>query len=231
MPIYHRKINGRKVWWVRITHKGLNASRVCQTKEAAKAAHDELRQGLRGKAERAEVSGAAPANMKALFELYAADMQARGKDDDSGSRVEYTARAVEDVMPELLGRSVSSIRDTDIFAFRNARAREGKKVVVTVAGERVERRVPGEAEHDQPGPPHLRAMLKKARPDYPLPGGRVLPGGRDARPVAPARGGAPRPRDDALALPGDRQAGRTDPDAADGDPDASAGRWSTSSRG
>ena len=53
----------------------------------------------------------------------------------------------------------------------------------------------------------LRAALKKARPDYRFPGRRLLPRGRDARPVAPARGGAARARADAVALPGDRQAG------------------------
>jgi hypothetical protein len=38
MAIYHRKVNGRKVWWVRVNHKGLNASPICATKEDAKLA-------------------------------------------------------------------------------------------------------------------------------------------------------------------------------------------------
>ncbi len=25
MPIYHKKVNGRKVWWVRVVYCGLNA--------------------------------------------------------------------------------------------------------------------------------------------------------------------------------------------------------------
>jgi hypothetical protein len=38
MAIYRKKINGGKVWWVRVNHKGLNASRVCPAKEDAKIA-------------------------------------------------------------------------------------------------------------------------------------------------------------------------------------------------
>jgi hypothetical protein len=36
MANYRKRINGRKVWWVRVNYKGLNASRVCESKEAAK---------------------------------------------------------------------------------------------------------------------------------------------------------------------------------------------------
>jgi hypothetical protein len=50
MAIYHRKVNGRKVWWARVNHKGLNASRVCDTKDAAKLAESELLQGLKRRA-------------------------------------------------------------------------------------------------------------------------------------------------------------------------------------
>jgi hypothetical protein len=39
MAIYRKKVNGRKVRWVRVNYRRLNASRVCDTREAAKDAH------------------------------------------------------------------------------------------------------------------------------------------------------------------------------------------------
>ena len=49
-----KRINGRKVWWVRVNYRGLNASRVCESKEAAKDAEAARRESLRtGEAGRA----------------------------------------------------------------------------------------------------------------------------------------------------------------------------------
>jgi hypothetical protein len=79
MPIYHKRINGRKVWWVRVVYRGLNASRVCVTREAAKDAESELREALRRKVDQAEQTELVPATVKQLFEAYVADLEARGK--------------------------------------------------------------------------------------------------------------------------------------------------------
>jgi len=38
MAIYRKRINGGKVWWVRVNYRRLNASRVCESQEAAKDA-------------------------------------------------------------------------------------------------------------------------------------------------------------------------------------------------
>ena len=78
MAIYHKRINGRKVWWVRVNYRGLNASRVCDSKEVAKDAESTLREGLRRKVEHTEQTGLQPATVKALFEHYVADLAARG---------------------------------------------------------------------------------------------------------------------------------------------------------
>ena len=86
MPIYHKKINGRKVWWVRVVYRGLNASRVCATRETAKDAESELREALRRKVDQAEQVGLAPATVKQLFEAYVADLEARGKSPESIGR-------------------------------------------------------------------------------------------------------------------------------------------------
>ena len=77
-----------------------------------------------------------------------------------------------------------------------------------------------EAQHDQPGPPDPPGGPEAGPPGLPLPARRLPPGGRDARPLAPAGGGAA-PRGGApAALPRDREAGGADPHAALGDPDA-----------
>jgi integrase len=156
MPIYHKRVNGRKVWWVRVYHRGLTGSRVCETKDAAQRAHDELRQELRRRVARAEEKGRSltPATVKHLFEAYAADMQSRGKGTESVARVEITARAVEALLPALLDKPVGAVKDSDIFAFRTARTRKGTK--------------PSTINRDLRT---LRAMLKKGRPEYRFPGG------------------------------------------------------------
>lgn len=175
MPIYHKKINGRKVWWVRVVYRGLNASRVCATREAAKDAESELRAALRRKLDQAEQSGLAPATVKQLFEAYVADLEARGKGPETIGRAAQTATTVEAVCPELLSRPVGAIRDADIFAFRVAMTREGRRVVETVAGERVVRRGPAKPSTINRDLRTLRAMLKKARPEYRFPGGAFFP--------------------------------------------------------
>jgi integrase len=175
MPIYHKKINGRKVWWVRIVYRGLNASRVCATREAAKDAESELREALKRKVEQAEHTGLAPATVKQLFEAYVADLQARGKGPETIGRAAQTATIVETVCPELLSKPVGAIRETDIFAFRTAMTREGRRVVETVAGERVVRRGPAKPSTINRDLRTIRAMLKKARPEFRFPSGAFFP--------------------------------------------------------
>jgi hypothetical protein len=175
MPIYHKEINGRKVWWVRVVYRGLNASRICATKEAAKDAESELREALRRKADQVEQVGLAPATVKQLFEAYVGDLEARGKGPETIGRAAQTATIVEAVCPELLSKPVGAIRDADIFAFRTAMTRAGRRVVETVAGQRVVRRGPAKPSTINRDLRTLRAMLRKARPEYRFPGGAFFP--------------------------------------------------------
>jgi integrase len=114
----------------------------------------------------------------------------RGKGDESVGRVNYTARAIEALVPELLDRHVSEIGDVEIFAFRRLRkqtslpARELRAKAATVRGagqateaDALERRAQA---LDREGTKvstinrdlrTLRAALKKARPEYRFPGG------------------------------------------------------------
>jgi hypothetical protein len=167
MAIYRKRINGRKVWWVRVNYRGLNASRVCESKEVAKDAESTLRESLRRKVEHTEQTGLQPATVKALFEHYVADLAARGKGPETVGRAAQTATAFEAVLPTLLAAPAGQFKEKDVFAFREARTRAGAK--------------PSTANRDLRT---VRAMLKQARPE--LSARCVLPGGRDAGPVAAA---------------------------------------------
>ena len=172
MAIRHTTINGsQKVWLARVAYQGRRRAKVCRTKEEARHAEGELLRDLKGEAARTEQEGARPATLRSLLEFYAADMHARGKGDESVERVEYTARVIRDLMPGLLDKPVSAITDADLFAFRNARLREGKVVHVTIAGEKQVKRVPNKPSTINRDLRTLRGALKKARPGYRFPGG------------------------------------------------------------
>jgi hypothetical protein len=158
MAIYRRKINGRKVWWVRVNYRKLNASRVCDSQEAAKDAEADLRATLKRKVDQTEQAGLQPATLKALFEAYVEDLVNRGKGEDTVNRAAQTATAFETVMPELLKAPVGQLRDKDIYAFREARTRGGAK--------------PSTVNRDLRS---IRAMLKRARPDFKFPAGAFFP--------------------------------------------------------
>jgi integrase len=158
MAIYRKRINGRKVWWVRVNYRRLNASRVCESSEAAKDAEAELRAGLIRKVEHADQAGLQPATVKALFEHYVADLAARGKGPDTVGRAAQTATAFEAVLPALLTVPVGQLKEKDVFAFREARTRAGTK--------------PSTVNRDLRT---VRAMLKRARPDFRFPAGAFFP--------------------------------------------------------
>ncbi len=154
MAVKQRKINGRKVWQARVAFRGLRTSRICGSKEEAKLVEGELLRRLKERAGQTEAEATRPATLRTLFELYVADLDARGKSPATVGRAVETAKAVERLMPEVLDRMMSDIGDAEIFAFRKARDREGAK--------------PSTINRDLRT---LRAALKKARPEYRFPGG------------------------------------------------------------
>ncbi len=183
MSLRQIKVNGRKVWQARVAYQGLRKSTIRPTRDEARQAEADLLTELKVRVGKAEQDGARPVTVKQLLEFYAADMQARGKGEESVSRVEYTALAVERLTAGLLNKPVSAVSDRDIFALREARAREETKPSTI------------NRDLDPPG----RAQEGAAR--VPLPRWGLLPRGRDTGPVAPARGGASRPGAHAVAVP------------------------------
>ncbi|SRR6266508_925131 len=171
MSIRRVKVNGRKMWQARVAYRGLRKSTIRESKEDAKMAEGELRSALQAQAAQAEVAGQRPATLKALLEFYAEDMAARGKGEESVGRVEYTALAVERLCPEMLTKPLGELRDADLFAFRNARLREGKVITETVGQERRQRKGPAKPSTINRDLRTLRAALKKARPEYHFPSG------------------------------------------------------------
>ncbi len=90
------------------------------------------------------------------------------------SRAAVTALAVQTVLPALLDKAVGAVTDADIYAFRAAMRREGKRIRETVAGKRVERRGPAKPATINRDLRTIRAMLKQARPEYRFPGGALF---------------------------------------------------------
>ncbi len=155
-----RRIKIRKKWryQARVAFGGRRRSRVCVTREAARDAEAELLRQLKAEAGVAEDGANAPATVRALFEFYVADPEARGKGPDPIGRAIQTARGVGKVLPETLDRPVREFGDRVIFAFRQARDRAGVKPATINRDLRT-----------------LRAMLKKARSEYRFPVGAFLP--------------------------------------------------------
>jgi hypothetical protein len=131
--------------------------------------------------------------VKQLIEVYVADLEARGKGPDSIGRAAQTAIAVEAALPMLLEKPVGQVRGADIFAFRAAMVREGKRIREVVAGKAIERRGPAKPGTINRDLRTIRAMLKRARPDYRFPGGAFVP--EDETRVR-----WPRPEEEILAL-------------------------------
>ena len=171
MSVKRIKNHGTWVWQARVAYKGLRRAAFRPTKEEARDAEADLLRALKAEHGQAEQAAAAPATLRQLLTLYADDMRARGKGEESVDRVEYTARNIEAVTPELLERPVGGIGDAEIFAFRNARARSGVVVYDLVDGVKVPRRVPARPSTINRDLRTLRAALKRARPDYRFPGG------------------------------------------------------------
>lgn len=145
---------------------GPTPKRVLRDEERGEGRGGPALQTLKAERDRAVHAEQAPATLRMLLEHYVADLEQRGKGDDTVIRATSTAKMIERVTPVLLDMPVSAIGDAEIFAFRNARAREGKVVYETVAGEEQERRVPNKPSTINRDLRTLRAALKKARPEY-----------------------------------------------------------------
>jgi hypothetical protein len=220
MSVRQVKVHGRKVWQARVAFQGLRSSRVCPSRDAAKLAQAELLQELKRRADQAEQAGLAPATLRQLFDAYAEDLEARAKGEDTIAHAVQTCAVLEALLPELLAKPVSRITEADIFTFRRARAERSCFAPRPKDPDWKPARPPAPA---KPATINrdlrtLRAMLKRVLPDFRFPGGAFFAEDETAGPLAQARGGAARPRDDGGALSHHREARRTDADAPLGDP-------------
>jgi integrase len=171
MSVRRRKINGRWVYQARVAYKGRRASTIRSMRDEARDAEADILKRLKAEAGEAQHEGQRPATLADLLKFYADEMRARGKGEESIERVDVLKRVIERVMPELLTVPLGQIGDREIFAFRNARARDGKTVYEVVAGVKVARQAPAKASTINRDLRTLRAALKKACPEYRFPGG------------------------------------------------------------
>jgi integrase len=175
MAVRRHKSHGTWVWQARVSYQGRRRSVYRATKNEAKEAEAQLLQDLKAERDQAVQVEQAPATLRMLLEHYVADLEQRGKGADTVIRATSTAKMIERVTPALLDLPVSAIGDAEIFAFRNARARDGKIVYETVAGKRQERRIPNKPSTINRDLRTFRAALKRARPEYRFPGGAFFP--------------------------------------------------------
>jgi integrase len=171
MAVRRIKNHGKWVWQARVAVQGLRQAAIRATREEARDAESVLRGQLKARVAQAEQEGAQPATLGQLLALYVDDLRARGRSPDSVLRAASTRQAIAAVLPELLEKPISRIGDADVYAFRNARAREGKVISEELAGVEVTRRGPTKPSTVNRDLRTLRAVLKRARPEYRFPGG------------------------------------------------------------
>jgi len=190
MAITRIKVHGRKVWQARVAYRGLRKSTIRNTKEEARDAESALLQELKAKAGQAAQHAEAPATLRTLCELYVKNLEARGKGADTIGRAGETARAIERLMPDLIDRPVTAIGEADIFNFRKARAETSLSALALRKRADALRRAGQTAKSDafehkaldrqrkgtKPSTINrdlrtLRAMLKRAVPDFRFPVG------------------------------------------------------------
>jgi integrase len=154
MSVRQIRVYGQWVWQARVSVSGQRRSRLAATRAEARQHEAEFLQSLRREADQIERVLDQPATVRMTFEGYAEDLEARGKGPDTIARAAQTAKAFEAVLPEWLDRPVSELGDKQVFAFRQGRDRAGAK--------------PSTINRDLRT---IRAMLRKARPEYRFPAG------------------------------------------------------------
>lgn len=176
MAVRRIRNHGKWTWQARVAYRGLRKAAFRPTKDEARDAEGELLRALKATANQEEREASAPATLRQLFEFYVEDLEARGKGPDTLVRAAQTAHVIERLMPELLDKPVSQIREADLFAFRSLRARDGGRIIVEVLdGVKRERRVPAKTSTINRDLRTLRAMLKRALPDFRFPAGAFFP--------------------------------------------------------
>ena len=173
-----------------MAYRGLRKSTIRDSKDQARTAEAELLQELKAKAGQAAQQAEEPATLRSLFEAYAENLEARGKGAETVGRAVETARAFERLMPDLIDRPVTKIREADIFAFRKARtdtslsalalrerAEALRRAGKATRAEAFERKaIDRQSRGTKPGTINrdlrtLRAMLKRTVPDFRFPSG------------------------------------------------------------
>lgn len=146
------KVHGQWRWQARVSHQGQRISRICATEAEAKLAKGELLQQLHVEAEATARDGTQPATLALLCDAYVLDLEARGKGADTIAQVKETKKRLTEFFGPRMKEPVVRLTGADLFAFRDHRVRAGKKESTINRGFR-----------------DLRAMLKKALPDFRFP--------------------------------------------------------------
>ncbi len=176
MAIKQVKVRGKKRWQARVAYQGERLSRLCESKDAAKAAEAELLQGLRAAAEQTAQDEAAPATLALLCETYVLDLEARGKAPDSIDRAKDTAKRLARCFGTRMHEPIGTFTEADVYAFRAARMRQWAKRGKT-AKDGTQPTLAGgvKASTINRDMRTIRAMLKRVLPDFRFPAKVFLP--------------------------------------------------------
>ncbi len=157
MAIRQVKVRGRKRWQARVAYQGNRLSRLCDSRDAAKAAEADLLQTLRAASEKEAREGATPATLELLCDAYALDLEARAKSPDSIRRAKDTKARLAEFFGGRIKEPLGRVKEADLYAFRAWRV-QGKAKASTVNRDFRT----------------IRAMLKRALPDLRFPSGLFL---------------------------------------------------------
>jgi integrase len=164
MGIYYNR--QRKKWIAQVTYHGRRDSRACETKKDAREAEAEILTALKAQTQAEREAEQQPATPRLLCDAYAADLEARGKARDSIARAEDTKKRLEECFGKKWMDEPLRLTEADLWTFRKARlAVRAPEANGTggVAESTVNRDLRT-----------LRAMLKKARPEFRFPAGLFL---------------------------------------------------------
>ena len=158
MAIRQVKIRGRKRWQARGAYQGARASRLCDSRDAAKQAEAEILQSLTTDAEQAGEENAAPATLALLCDCYLLDLEARGKPARGVARERSTQQTFLEFLGPRKQEPIGKLTEADLFAFRLSRVQRGIKPSTINREFRM-----------------IRAVLRRVMPEFRLPGKLFFP--------------------------------------------------------
>jgi integrase len=151
-------VHGKWYWQARPSYKGRRKSRLCDTQEEAKRVKAELLMQLMEEVREEGRITENPDTLELLCDAYMADLERRGKAEDSIRGVKTTKKRLEEFFGQRMKEPLDLLTEADLFAFKAHYARTGSK--------------PSTINHDLA---NIHTMLKLFAPHFSFPKGIFFP--------------------------------------------------------